>query len=107
MLWTTAAFRFLGRGRLTRWGRSSRWERTWGQGDTDGTHDVGRGAGGLGAQGPLLAGGFDPRRLEPVEVTQDVAPFRLDAQILAAGLELLAQHEREERAENVGPPASS
>src|SRR3954469_2630395 len=58
-------------------------------------------AGGGRAQGHLPAVLGDRHLLEPVEAAQHIAPLGPPARVATALVELLAQHERQERAEHV------
>ena len=71
------------------------------QGDADGLADDTGTAGGLDAQHEALGSLIDGDLLDPVEVAHDVCPFRLGAGGVETFVELLAQDEGEEGAEQV------
>ena len=56
---------------------------------------------GLGPHAPAFAGMVDAGALQPIEIAQHVAPLRLQAGPAAAGVEFLAQDEREKRTEHM------
>ncbi len=71
------------------------------QRDADGLADDTGTAGGLDTQHEALGALIDGDLLDPVEVAHDVGPFRVGAGGVEPFVEFLAQHEREEGAEQV------
>ena len=71
------------------------------QGDTDGLADDTGTAGGLDTQHEALGALIDGDLLDPVEIANDVGPFRVGGCGVETFVELLAQDEGEEGAEQV------